>query len=62
MAAFPVREATPVEQATLIDRVDAILVSERAPVVELEAQIERPVLRIYGLTPEEIALVQCARS
>ncbi|MGL4400343.1 MAG: Eco57I restriction-modification methylase domain-containing protein [Luteolibacter sp.] len=64
MSAFPIPAATPTEQATLTTLVDSILAAKRmgdeATVKELEAQIDRHVFRLYGLTPEEIALVRGA--
>ena len=35
---------------------------DEATVKELEGQIDRHVFRLYGLTPEEIALVEGVRS
>lgn len=61
---LPIPAATPAEQATLSALVDTILAAKRAgdeaTVTELEGQIDRHVFRLYGLTPEEIALVRGA--
>ena len=63
---WPIPAATPAEQATLTTLVDSILAAKRlgdeATVKELEGQIDRHVFRLYGLTPEEIALVGGVRS
>lgn len=59
LTAIPI--ATPAEQATLTALVDQILAAKRggddATVATLEAEIDTHVFRLYGLTPEEIALV-----
>ena len=59
---LPVPVATPSEQAALSNLVDAIFAAKRAreeaEVRELEGRIDRHVFRLYGLTPEEIALIE----
>ena len=59
---IPIPAATPTEQATLSALVDRILAAKRAgdeaTVKALEAEIDTHVFRLYGLTPEEIQLVQ----
>ncbi len=60
LTAIPI--ATAAEQATLSALVDRILAAKRAgdeaTVAALEAGIDTHVFRLYGLTPEEIALIQ----
>lgn len=62
----PIPSAMPAEQAALSGLVDAILAAKRTgdepTVADLEERIDREVFRLYGLTSEEIALVQGARS
>jgi hypothetical protein len=64
VSSLPIPSATPTEQATLSALVDSILAAKRAGeeevVKDLEDQIDRHVFRLYGLTPEEIALVEGA--
>ncbi len=65
MTQVPIPAASPADQATLTALVDRILAAKRsgdAAVVErLEAEIDTHVFRLYGLTPEEIALVKGER-
>jgi hypothetical protein len=64
LRALPIPAATPAEQAALSTLVDSILAAKRmgdeAAVKELEDRIDTHVFRLYGLTPEEIALVRGA--
>ena len=64
MTQIPIPAATPADQATLTTLVDSILAAKRlgdeATVKELEGRIDTHVFRLYGLTPEEIALVEGA--
>ena len=59
---LPLAGTTPAEQATLSALADRILAAKRAgdeaTVAALEAEIDTHVFRLYGLTPEEIALIQ----
>ena len=59
---WPIPAATPAEQARLTQLVDRILAAKRAgdaaQVEALEAEIDTHVFRLYGLTPEETALIQ----
>ena len=65
METIPIPAATPGEQAALSALVDRILAAKRtgdeATVAGLEAEIDTHVFRLYGLTPEEIQLVQGAQ-
>lgn len=62
VSSLPIPSATSAEQAALSALVDSILAAKRAgeeaAVADLETQIDRHVFRLYGLTSEEIALVQ----
>ncbi|MCB5246454.1 MAG: Eco57I restriction-modification methylase domain-containing protein [Candidatus Cloacimonetes bacterium] len=58
---FPVPEAAEEQQAPIIERVQQILDAPDSPEVpRLEAEINRLVYALYGLTDEEIALVEGA--
>jgi len=53
--------ATQAQQAPIIERVEQILSAPDAPdVPQLEAEIDQLVYALYGLTDEEIALVERA--
>lgn len=62
---IPIPTASAAEQATLSALVDRILAAKRAgdeaTIAGLEAEIDTHVFRLYGLTPEEIQLVQGAQ-
>ena len=64
--AFPIPEATCEQQALIIGLVDQILDAKRtdpdADVSELEKQIDRIVYLLYGLTDDEIAIVEAAEN
>jgi hypothetical protein len=66
---LPIKEMPPSEQQSFIDIVDQILAitkdedylsnpSKQAKVKELERHIDQMVYELYGLTPEEIAMVE----
>lgn len=55
----PVYAASEMEKAPIIERVNKILANPESPEVpSLEAEIDRLVYALYGLTPEEIAIVE----
>jgi hypothetical protein len=59
MEQLPIPTATPDQQAPIIDRVQQILADPSGPEVpRLEAEIDRLVYALYGLTEEEIAVVE----
>jgi hypothetical protein len=62
MRQIPVPPATPEQTAAIVARVDKILAGKednsKADVMELEQEIDRLVCDVYGLTKEEIALVE----
>lgn len=59
---LPIPAATPEQQAPIIERVEKILAGPDSPdVSQLEAEIDRQVYQLYGLTSEEIALVEGTR-
>jgi len=50
---------TDAQKAPIIERVKKILANPESPdVPRLEAEIDRLVYALYGLTPEEIAVVE----
>ena len=59
---MPIPAAPPAEQAALSALVDGILAAKRrgdaGAVARQEAEIDTRVFRLYGLTPEETALIQ----
>lgn len=56
---LPIKIANKLEQAPIIDRVAKILSAPDAPEVpQLEAEIDQLVYALYGLTADEIALVE----
>lgn len=59
---LPIPVISPAEQATLSALVDRILAAKRAgdaaTVAALEVESDTHVFRLYGLTPEEVALIQ----
>ncbi|EKD80963.1 MAG: hypothetical protein ACD_39C02073G0004 [uncultured bacterium] len=56
---LPIKIANKLEQAPIIERVQKILVAPDSPdVPRLEAEIDRLVYDLYGLTDEEIATVE----
>ena len=61
---IPIPRIAPVEQRPLTDLVDRILAAKdadpSAETGELEAEIDRLVYALYGLTDEEIAAVERA--
>ncbi len=63
---FPIPEATCEQQALIISLVDQILDAKRtnpdADVSDLEKRIDQIVYLLYGLTPEEIAIVEEAET
>lgn len=59
MEKFPVFIATNAQQAPMIERVQKILAAPDSPnVPKLEAEIDQMVYKLYGLTPEEIKIVE----
>jgi hypothetical protein len=59
MEQLPVFPATDKEKAPIIERVQKILANPDSPdVPRLEAEINKLVYALYGLTPEEIAIVE----
>ena len=60
--ALPIPDVTPEQQAPLVQLVDKILEAKRAnlaaDVSTLEREIDQLVCRLYGLTVEEIAIVE----
>ena len=59
LEAFPIPPATDFQKAPIIERVQKILANPDSSVVpQLEAEIDRLVYDLYGLTDEEIALVE----
>ena len=63
---FPIPTPTPAQQAAIEAVVNQILNAKRAApdadVSALEAEIDQRVYELYGLTPEEIAIVEEAAS
>jgi hypothetical protein len=56
---LPIPSATDAQQAPIIERVQKILAAPDSPdVPQLEAEIDRLVYALYGLTDEEIAVVE----
>ena len=59
---LPIPPATPAQQKPIIDLVDKILAAKKADssadTTEWEKQIDQKVYELYGLTPEEIAIVE----
>ena len=59
---LPIPDVAAEQQAPIIELVDQILVAKRtdpvADVTELENEIDRIVYSLYGLSPEEIAIVE----
>lgn len=59
LRALPIPPATDAQQAPIIERVQRILATPDSPdVPALEAEIDRLVYDLYGLTEEEIAVVE----
>ncbi|MDD2735202.1 MAG: TaqI-like C-terminal specificity domain-containing protein [Desulfuromonadaceae bacterium] len=59
MEQLPIFPATDTQKAPIIERVQKILANPNSPAVpQLEAEIDRLVYELYGLTEEEIALVE----
>jgi len=59
MEQLPIPPATDAQQAPIIERVQKILVAPDSPdVPQREAEIDRLVYELYGLTEEEIAVVE----
>ena len=58
----PIPSATPAQQKPIIDLVDQILAVKKADSTAdtsaLEAQIDKLVYALYGLTEDEIAIVE----
>ena len=59
---LPIKKATPTQQKPIIALVDKILVTKKADATsdtsELEHEIDELVYKLYGLTDEEIAIVE----
>ena len=59
---IPIPSATPTQQQPIIDLVDKILTTKKkdctADTSELEQEIDKLVYALYGLTPDEIAIVE----
>ncbi|MBQ7882222.1 MAG: hypothetical protein IJ312_05880 [Treponema sp.] len=59
---FPIPKTNSEEQKTIIDLVDKILATKKADTTsdtsELEHEIDELVYKLYGLTDEEIAIVE----
>jgi type I restriction-modification system DNA methylase subunit len=59
MEQLPITSATVAQKASIIERVQAILANPDSPdVPRLEAEINNLVYALYGLTPDEIAIVE----
>jgi hypothetical protein len=59
MEQLPIPPATAAQQAPIIERVQKILAAPDSPdVPQLEAEVDRLVYELYGLTDEEIAVVE----
>ena len=62
LEALPIPSATPAEQKPIIGLVDRILAAKAADpsadTAALEAEIDALVYRLYGLTEDEIAVVE----
>lgn len=59
MEQLPIANASDSQQAAIVERVQTILAASDSPDVQrLEAEIDELVYQLYGLTPEEIALVE----
>lgn len=59
LESFPIPPATEAQKAPIIERVEKILAATDSPdVPQLEAEIDCLVYALYGLTEEEIALVE----
>ena len=59
---FPIPKASPEQQQSIIDLVDKILAAKKTDITtdtsELEHKIDELVYQLYGLTEEEIAIVE----
>jgi hypothetical protein len=56
---LPIPPATDAQQAPIIERVQQILAAPDSPdVPQLEAEIDRLVYDLYGLTDDEVAVVE----
>jgi hypothetical protein len=59
---LPIPEASPEKQAEIVGLVDQILDAKRkatnADVGDSESQVDRMVTTLYGLTPEEVAIIE----
>ena len=55
---FPIPDVTPDQQTSLARIVDEILTAKAADTSEQEAEIDRLVYELYGLTDEEISVVE----
>jgi len=63
MEQLPIPSATATQKETITERVEKILAAPESPEVpRLEAEIDRLVYDLYGLTTEEIALVEGQRA
>ena len=62
LASFPIPSATAAQQKPIIDFVDQILAAKKnnpqADTSELECEIDKKVYQLYGLTEEEIRIVE----
>ena len=59
MNQLPIPPATDAQQAPIIERVQKILAAPDSPdVPQLEAEIDRLVYDLYGLSEEEISVVE----
>jgi hypothetical protein len=62
MELLPIFPATNSQKASIIERVQKILADPDSPdVPRLEAEIDRQVYDLYGLTEEEVAMVENRR-
>jgi len=58
---LPIPDCTNARRDAIIDLVRQILANPNSPSVpEREAEIDRLVYRLYDLTPEEIAVIECS--
>jgi len=62
MEHFPIFPATDTQKATIIERVQKIFAAPNSPAItRLEAEIDKLVNELYGLTETEIAIVEGSR-
>jgi hypothetical protein len=60
---IPIPEVTAAQKAPIIERVRKIIAAPDSPdVPKLEAEIDQMVYKLYGLTEDEIALVEAITS